>query len=90
VSLKGAQAVATRVFISYSHQDAEFTRILSTALGEIGVECFLDEKDIDRKAARRSGLPRLSFLPVLEVRINRGLCGCCRRLRRGILGRFRW
>jgi hypothetical protein len=38
--------MTARVFLSYSHADVEFARTLSKMLGDIHVDCFLDEKDI--------------------------------------------
>jgi hypothetical protein len=39
--------MATKVFISYSHFDSDFARSLSKLLSEMGVDCFLDEKNIE-------------------------------------------
>jgi hypothetical protein len=39
--------MATRVFISYSHFDSAFAQSLYEVLSEMGIDCFLDEKNIE-------------------------------------------
>jgi TIR domain len=38
--------MATKVFISYSHFDSKIAQKLSKSLSEMGVDCFLDRKNI--------------------------------------------